>query len=100
MDIEKFLSQIKELGGTIAYDDLKISIIEVSLPDTRITDNNLMASCTIPLIYNDTCKFLAVRKASPLGETLLCRLCQLAARRIYHPDGDPALSSRSVAFRQ
>jgi hypothetical protein len=37
-------------------------------------------------MYDDTCRFLAVRKASPIGETLLLRLRQLAVGRIRHND--------------
>jgi hypothetical protein len=41
MDAETFLSQIEEFGGTVVYDDLDANIIEISLPDTRITDGGL-----------------------------------------------------------
>lgn len=41
MDTETFLSRIKEFGGTVVYDDSNTSIVEVSLPDTRITDDSL-----------------------------------------------------------
>jgi hypothetical protein len=40
MDTEAFLSQMKEFGGTVVYEDSNPSIVKVSLPDTRITDDN------------------------------------------------------------